>query len=92
MEPIAADLERWMEVAAEATEIAERRMKEDAKEAEVKAVSTKPAADYVSSAGTLSETTAVSNTNSTFARAPNYTSCVVGVAISSGYTLIIIML
>ena len=84
-----------MEAAAEAEKIAKRTMMEAAKEAKVKDAAAKDvtkATNYVSSAGTLSTDTAASTTASAFAGDSNSNSSVVGVAIISGYTLIVIIL
>ena len=94
MEAASAELQKRMEAAAEAAEIAKRGMKESAKEAKVKSAATKSAAkaaDSVSSAGTSSTDTVVSTT-AFLLRAPTSTSSVVSVSRRSGYTLIIIML
>ena len=91
IEDVTDDLEIRLEAAAEAAKIAEREMKDASKEAKVKAAAAK-AVNSVSSAGTLSVATAASTDASGFARAPTYTSSVVGVARRSEYTLIIIML
>ena len=65
-------------------------MKEDAKKSKVKDAAAK-ATDSVSSARNSSGATVTSTAASMFARVPNFTSSVVGVAIRSGYKLIIIM-
>ena len=77
MEAADDNLERRMEATAEAAEITDREIKEDAKEAEVKGAATTAAVikatNSVSSAGTSSTATATSTGASTFARAPTYT-------------------
>ena len=87
----AADLEIWMEAVTEAAKISESGMKMTAREAEFKADAAK-ATDSVSSAGTSSAATAASTAACAFTRNPTSTSSIVGVAIRSGCTLIIIML
>ena len=80
---------------AEVAKITKRGTKEASEEAKVKAAAARAAtkaAGYVSSTGTSSAVTAASTTMYTFTRAPTSTSSVVGIAIRSGYTLIIIML
>ena len=105
-ELLRTDLERWMEVAddkperrveaaSEVTKIADRGMKEAAKKAEVKSAAAKAAteaADSVSSVGTSSAATSASTAACAFTRNTTSTSSIVGVAIRSGCTLIIIML
>ena len=81
-----------MEAAAEVDEITKRVIKKAAKEAKVKAAADKASTDSVSSAGTLSAATAASSDSYTFTGDDTSNSIVVGVAIRSGYTLLIIML
>ena len=78
-----------MEAAAEATEIAERGMKEATEEAEVKFSAARTAveatncvsSDIISSASTSASTAAYA-----FARAPTSTGSVIGISRRSGYT------
>ena len=84
-----------MEVAEEASKISKRGIMDATKDAEFKAATANAAAkaaNSISSVGTSSAATTAATTASVFAKAPTYTSSVVGVARRGGYKLIIIML
>ena len=85
MEATAAELERQMEAAAEASKIAERGMKKATEEAKVKSAAAK-AANSVFSSGILTAANDTSTAASMVVRYPTSTSSVVGVSRRSRYT------